>query len=84
MGDRGDPGPCEDNYKFYLQRIVFVDYDYDKAGTYWGGGFGALPLYGFMGYTEDGIQVRGFVRAKNRAQAKEEIISEYPNARFYR
>lgn len=84
MGDRGDRGPRDDNYKFHLQRIIFVDGDYDKSGTYWGGGRGTDPLYGFMGYTEDGIQVRGFVRAKNRTEAKEMIRSDYPNARFYK
>ena len=83
-GDRGDRGPRDDNYKFHLQRIIFVDGDYDKAGTYWGGGRGTDPLYGYMGYDEDGRMVRGFVRAKNRAKAKEEVKSEYPNARFYK
>ena len=82
LGDRGDSGPCDDNYRFHLQRIIFVDGGYDRAGTYWG--VSGERLYGYMGYTEDGIQVRGFVRAWNRADAKEEVKSEYPNARFYR
>lgn len=84
MGDRGDRGPRDDNYKFHLQRIIFVGGDYDKAGTYWGGGRGTDPLYGYMGYDEDGRMVRGFERAKNRERAKEEVKSKYPNARFYR
>ena len=82
MGDRGDRGPRDDNYRFHLQRIIFVDGGYDRAGTYWG--VSGERLYGYMGYSDDGIQVRGFVRAKNRADAKEEVKSEYPNARFYR
>lgn len=40
--------------------------------------------YEVMGDDEDGRMVRGFVRAKNRAKAKEEVKSEYPNARFYK
>jgi len=83
-GDRGDRGSRDDNYKFHLQRIIFVGGDYDKAGTYWGGGRGTDPLYGYMGYDEDGRMVRGFERAKNRAEAKEMIRSDYPNARFYK
>ena len=83
-GDRGDRGPRDDNYKFHLQRIIFVGGDYDKAGTYWGGGRGTEPLYGFMCYDDEDGLVRGFVRAKNRANAKEEVKSEYSNARFYR
>ena len=84
MGDRGDRGPSDDNYKFHLQRIIFVGGDYDKAGTYWGGGRDTDPLYGYMGYDEEDGLVRGFVRAENREQAKEEVKYEYPNARFYR
>ncbi len=83
-GDRGDRGDPDTGYKFYLQRIIFVDGDYDKAGTYWGGGRGTLPLYGFLVYDEEDGLVRGFVRAENRAEAKEEVKSEYPNARFYK
>jgi hypothetical protein len=84
LGDRGDRGDPDTGYKFHLQRIIFVGGDYDKAGTYWGGGRGTDPLYGYMGYDEDGRMVRGFVRAENRAEAKEMIRSDYPNARFYR
>ena len=82
LGDRGDRGPRDDNYRFHLQRIIFVDIDYDRAGTYWGGGGG--PLYGFMCYDDEDGVVRGFVRAWDRADAKEEVKSEYPNARFYK
>ena len=84
MGDRGDRGDPDRAYKFHLQRTIFVGGDYDKAGTYWGGGRDTDPLYGYMGYDEDGRMVRGFERAKNRERAKEEVKSKYPNARFYR
>ena len=84
MGDTGDRGDPDRAYKFHLQRIIFVGGDYDKAGAYWGGGRGTDPLYGYMGDDEEDGLVRGFVRAKNRAKAKEEVKSEYPNARFYK
>lgn len=70
-------------YKFYLQRIRFVDGDYDPAGTYWGGGCGTQPLWGFMGEADE-VLVRGFVRAMSRVSAKARITDEYPNARFFR
>lgn len=80
--DRGDPST---DYKFHLQKIQFVDGDYDRAGTYWGGsGCPRAKLWGFMcDHEEDGL-VRGFVRAANRLVAKVRIRDEYPNARFYR
>jgi hypothetical protein len=84
MGDRGEKGPPLDNYRFTLQKLKMVDLCYDLAGTYWGSyntKFGSM--YGYMGYTEDGILVRGFERALNRAYAKEEIRMSYPKARFY-
>lgn len=81
MGDRGERGDPDYPYKFHLQRIRMVDYAYDPAGTYWGGG--GVPLYGYMG-EDDQLLVRGFVRAANRDDAKKEILEEYPNARFYR
>ena len=80
MGVRGDP---DSPYKFYLQRIRMVDGDYDPAGTYWGGGRGTETLWGYMG-EDDEVLVRGFVRAWGRGSAKEEILDEYPNARFFR
>jgi len=83
LGDSGERGDPDYPYKFYLQRIRFVDGDYDPAGTYWGGGCGTQPLWGYMAEDDEAL-VRGFVRAKNRALAKIKINEEYPNARFFR
>lgn len=80
LGDKGDKGPPLDNYRFSLQKLKMIDGDYDLAHTYWGSG---TPLYGYMGYTEDGILVRGFVRTNRRAEAKQLIKTAYPKARFY-
>lgn len=81
LGDRGDKGPMLDNYRFSLQKLKMVDSCYDLAGTYWGRG---APLYGFMGYTDDGFMVRGFTRANSRTEAKQQVRDFYPKARFYR
>ena len=83
LGDRGERGDPDYPYKFYLQRIRMVDGDYDLAGTYWGGGRGTMPLWGYMG-EDDQLLVRGFVRATNRVSAKQRVLAEYPNARFFR
>lgn len=83
LGDRGERGDPDYPYKFYLQRIRMVDGDYDPAGTYWGGGRGTAPLWGFMG-EDDQLLVRGFVRATNRVSAKARVSERYPNARFFR
>lgn len=81
LGDSGQEGRKDYPYMFYLQRIKMIDYDYDLAGTYWG--MGREPLFGYMG-EDDVLLVRGFVRAKNRAEAKVKINKEYPSARFFR
>ncbi len=83
MGDVGEKGDPSYPYKFHLQRIRMVDGDYDASGTYWGGGPGIEPLYGFMGEDDD-VLVRGFVRAWSRDDAKLQVRMQYTNARFYR
>ena len=82
MGDSGDRGDPDRAYKFYLQHINLDRGGYDWAGTYWGR---PCNLWGIMCYdVEDDLLVRGFVRASNRAMAKDAVLNEYPNARFYR
>jgi hypothetical protein len=83
LGDNGERGDPDYPYKFYLQRIRFVDGDYDPAGTYWGGGCGTQPLWGFMGEADE-VLVRGFVRAYTRSAAKIYVSKQYPNVRFFR
>lgn len=83
LGDSGERGDPDYPYKFYLQRIRLVDGDYDRAGTYWGGGWGTDPLWGYMAEDDEGL-VRGFVRAMSRVSAKARITDEYPNVRFFR
>ena len=72
-----------DHYKrpmmMYLQRVRFVDGDYDLGGAYWGGG--GEPL--FCAWAED-IEARVFVRAKDRRAAKRKVNEHFPNAKFFR
>ena len=64
----------------YLQRVRFVDGDYDLGGAYWGGP-PSLPL--FCAWAEDD-EARVFVRAKDRGAAKLEVKRYFPNAKFFR
>lgn len=72
--------------KVFLQRVEFVDGDYDRGGAYWGGG--GQPL--FRAYcaqeTEPGVidVFDHFLRAGNRNKAKEALREQFPNIRFYR
>ena len=63
----------------YLQRVRFIDGDYDLGGAYWGGG--GEPL--FCAWAEDD-EARVFVRTKNRTAAKLKIKEYFPNAKFFR
>ena len=63
----------------HLQRVRFIDGDYDLGGAYWGGG--GEPL--FCAWAED-IEARVFVRAKDRALAKRAVKEYFPNAKFFR
>lgn len=84
IGDRGKPGDPNRAYKFHLQKITPVDGDYDRAGTYWGFGGKAEPLWGYMCEDDEDGLVYGFVRARFRGDAKSDVRKTYPNARFYR
>lgn len=64
----------------YLQRVRFIDGDYDFGGAYWGG-YPSEPL--FCAWAED-IEARVFVRAKDRTLAKREVKEYFHNAKFFR
>lgn len=57
-----------------LFRVRFVDGDYDVGGVYWGGGKDSQPLYAAIG---DDFQ--HFLRADSLAEAKQELLEEYPD-----
>lgn len=64
--------PC-----FNLVRVPLDSGGYDPGGAYWGLG----RLYGYIGPVSD---IRGYVRAKTREEAKAEIRKLYKHARFFR
>lgn len=70
--------PEEPDQKLRMERVRFVDGDYDQGGAYWGGGSFSEPLY--CAWNEVATV---WVRAKNRAIAKTEVRKSISGARFY-
>ena len=70
----------EHHMVMYLQRVRFIDGDYDLGGAYWGG-YPSEPL--FCAWAED-IEARVFVRAKDRRAAKLKVSEHFLNAKFFR
>ena len=64
--------------KLHMERLRFVDGDYDQGGAYWGSGPNGSAVY--CAYTEN---CHIFVRSKSRSEAKEKVREELPAARFY-
>jgi len=71
--------PADFAGKLVLNRIYLTG-DYDSNGTYWGGGPGTLPLYW---YADDDGQIDACLRAKDREDAKRQILEKYEKARFH-
>lgn len=64
----------------YVQRVKFVNGDYDLGGAYWGSSPRDLL---FCAWAEDD-EARVFVRAENRNAAKLRVKEHFPNAKFFR
>lgn len=75
MGRRDDTQGEPTN--LHLQRIRFVDGDYDEGGAYWGGG--GKPLY--CAWNEE---FHVFRRADSRDAAKAAITKEFCDVTFLR
>lgn len=58
-------------------RRVYLSGDYDRLGTYWGGG--GDPLFW---YADEEGQIDAVIRVKDREAAKVEIGKTYPSATF--
>jgi hypothetical protein len=63
--------------KLQLVRVPLNRGGYDSGGAYWGLG---PPLW----YVQDADGNSYFFRARNRALAKQEILKDWPEAKFYR
>jgi hypothetical protein len=61
-----------------LRRVPLDSAGYDQNGTYFGRG---APLYWFA---DDHGTIDEMIRALDREDAKNKILRQYPNARFYR
>ena len=79
-------GPCEpgcvDPGRLHLQRLRFVDGDYDTGGAYWGGGTPAKLYCAFFEY----VPLQVYVRATNRTEARAAVLNALPGSgwSFYR
>lgn len=84
MGRRSDPLKGVVG-KLRLQRVPFVDGDYDPGGAYWGGGPGTWPLFCAWGETET-EQVEHYIRARDRDEAKAKLHALFPaeGLRYFR
>lgn len=71
--------------KLMVQRVTFVDYDYARDGTYWGGGGKTLPLW--CAFDPNGA-FRQYVRASSRTGALQAIDklwrNRFPDIAFYK
>lgn len=73
--------------KLRMERLKWVDGDYDQFGAYWGGGSGDFIFYAY-GTAYHAIKnaepVSVFVRAYKREAAKVLVQNILQNATFYR
>ncbi len=62
--------------RLHLQRLRWVDGDYDTGGAYWGGGRGCPPVWCAFSpaSTANDPPVRVFVRGCNRMEAKAAVL----------
>ena len=65
--------------KLQMQKLRWVDGDYDQNGAYWGGGNGDSIYCAW----NDEAEAQVFVRAHSRIEAKELVWEHFPKARFF-
>ena len=77
-----DATASDASFKFQLTRVRLNQGGYDSGGAYWGLG---QPLYAYVAAEPiDGELPNGYLRATDRQHAKDQIMADYPNARFFR
>ena len=88
MGRRNSlPNDPHASIKLNMEKLQWVDHDYDKGGAYWGGGSGDNIYWAYGEESKSGHnfnEVEIFVRAKSRKEAKEYVREYVRNAKFYR
>lgn len=65
--------------KLRMERLQWVDFDYDQYGAYWGHQKGT---HIYCAWNDD-LGVMVFVRSANRKHAKEYVRTNIPQARFF-
>jgi hypothetical protein len=74
-----DGAPGEDKApRFYLSRVRLDSGGYDQFGAYYGL---EAPLYR---YESECCTIEGYLRARDREQAKGRVRCRHPGARFFR
>ncbi len=79
------PDDRQGEYMFFLQRLPWVDGDYDPGGAYWGCSDPNESIFWAEappGENTDGARM--FIRAKTFIDAKNKVREAFPNAGFYR
>lgn len=77
MGRHTGPNYLETSDPLRLQRVPINSGGYDRGGAYWGHG---APLW----FVQDVDGNSQFLRASNRDAAKDSILADWPDAKFYR
>lgn len=70
--------------KLRMERLKFVDGDYDRWGAYWGHTHGTAIYCAWGQWGIPFQDIRVFVRASNRLAAKSAVTHLLPRATFYR
>ena len=73
-------------FKLHLQKVDLIDGVYDRGGAYWGSPSDLYVAYchAWISGIDREFELRYFVRAGSREDAKKLVLLEYPNAKFYR
>lgn len=81
MGRSSNINDTEYPVEFEVERLQWVDGDYDQGGAYWGRSGETDYIYRACGESGDEVE-EIFVRAPSLIEAKTEIEKTYPNATF--
>jgi len=84
MGRHNNIPNANEPSKLHLQKLQWVDSDYDQGGAYWGCGGRGENIYWAWGESVGFQSIDIFVRAISRNDAKEKVRQEMPRAKFYR
>lgn len=84
MGRRNQlPDVTDVPVRLRLQKMRMEDGDYDQGGAYWGANINHKIGDMYAAWGEWGTQVRVFVRAHDRDEAKAKVLEILPRAVFF-